>query len=72
MKEFNFNTEKEVGIFIEMCTRVCGVKRLKVEPLISGVIKVVVHDPLSRNTLDHLEFERASIITTGKLSKSYK
>lgn len=72
MKEFSFNTGKEAGVFTEMCIRVCDIKRLKVDTLSSGIIRVTVCDSLTENTLKHLEFERASIITTGKLSRSYK
>lgn len=71
MNEFNFNSMREVTLFVELCLVVCNVKKLEVETLGSDIIRVTVCDP-SVNTLNYLNFERASIITTGKLSKSYK
>ena len=71
MNEFNFNSMREVTLFVELCLVVCNVKKLEVETFGSGIIRVTVCD-LSVNTLNYLNFERASIITTGKLSRSYK
>ena len=71
MNEFNFNSMREVTLFVELCLVVCNVKKLEVETLGSDIIRVTVCD-LSVNTLNYLNFERASIITTGKLSRSYK
>ena len=71
MNEFNFNSIGEVTLFVELCLVVCNVKKLEVETFGSGIIRVTVCD-LSVNTLNYLNFERASIITTGKLSRSYK
>ena len=71
MNEFNFNSIREVTLFVELCLVVCNVKKLEVETFGSGIIRVTVCD-LSVNTLNYLNFERASIITTGKLSRSYK
>lgn len=71
MNEFNFNSMREVTLFVELCLVVCNVKKLEVETLGSGIIRVTVCD-LRVNTLNYLNFERASIITTGKLSRSYK
>ena len=71
MNEFNFNSIGEVTLFVELCLVVCNVKKLEVETFGSDIIRVTVCD-LSVNTLNYLNFERASIITTGKLSRSYK
>ena len=71
MNEFNFNSMREVTLFVELCLVVCNVKKLEVETFGSDIIRVTVCDPRV-NTLNYLNFERASIITTGKLSRSYK